>query len=317
MAYFHQPVLLNEVLQYLDPQPNQNFIDGTVGGAGHSAAILERAKPDGILIGLDRDPKAIEAARNNLKKFGSRAILVQENYSNINQVIEKIKNKYDAGRSLQFSAILLDLGLSSAQVSSEDERGFSFKTKQVLDMRFGPETELTAAEILNHWPEAELKRIFKEYGEERHAGLIARQIILYRKEQLINFTEQLVEVISQIYDREHYKTNPATKIFQALRIAVNDELNNLTLALPKLLSVLPAGGRLAVISFHSLEDRLVKNFFQTEAKDCLCAKELPICVCGHHKSVKILTKKPITAQAEEIRNNPRSRSAHLRVGQKL
>lgn len=317
MAYFHQPVLLNEVLQYLNPQPNQNFIDGTVGGGGHSAAILEQTGPDGILIGLDRDPMATCAARNNLKKFGERAILVQENYSNLISVIENKHKNYDAGHSLQFSAILLDLGLSSAQVSLEDERGFSFQGKQSLDMRFGPDTELTAAEILNRWPEEELKRIFKNYGEERHSGLIAQKIVAYRKTQSIDFTDQLVEIVGQIYDREHYKTNPATKIFQALRIAVNDELNNLTLALPKLLSALPKGGRLAVISFHSLEDRLVKNFFQTEAKDCWCAKELPICVCNHQKSVKILTKKPITASSEEIRNNPQSRSAHLRVAQKL
>ncbi len=330
MPYFHQPVLLKEVLEYLNPQPNQNFIDGTVGGAGHAGAILNQTGPKGILIGLDRDPRAIEAAKANLKKFGQRAILIQENYSNLISVIEKAprqssgqasakggNNNYEAGHSLQFSAILLDLGLSSAQVSPEDERGFSFKTRQVLDMRFGPEANLTAAEILNTWSEAELVKIFKEYGEERHARLIAQRIIAYRKAQPIKYTDQLTAIISQIYANSFYKVNPATKIFQALRIAVNDELNNLTQALPRLLSILPTGGRLAIISFHSLEDRLVKIFFQTEAKDCLCPKNLPICVCGHKRAVKILTKKPVMALAEENKNNPRSRSAKLRVAVKL
>ncbi|MFA6304959.1 MAG: 16S rRNA (cytosine(1402)-N(4))-methyltransferase RsmH [Patescibacteria group bacterium] len=318
MAYFHQPVLLNEVLDYLNPLPNQNFIDGTVGGGGHAGAILEKIKPAGILIGLDRDPLAIKAASENLKKFKERVILVQENYSNLTEVIQKNKNtNHDTANNLQFSGILLDLGLSSAQVSETDLRGFSFKGAQTLDMRFGPQTELTAEEIINDWPAEKLIQIFKEYGEETRAKLIVQKIINYRIQKRIKLTDQLVGIINQAIGFGRGKINPATKVFQALRIAVNDELENLQQTLPKLLEILPTGGRLVIISFHSLEDRIVKNFFQAQARGCICPKILPVCCCNHTPAIKILTRKSVTASPEELQKNPRARSAKLRAVEKL
>lgn len=310
MTYFHQPVLLKEVLEYLNPKANQNFIDGTIGGGGHASAILEKAKPEGKLLGLDRDPKAIAAAEQNLKVYKNRVILIQDSYKNIEEIIY--------GRIvLQFSGILLDLGLSSAQVSVEDSRGFSFKTDQPLDMRFGPETKLTAQEILNRWPEQKLFEIFKNYGEEPKAKVIARKIIKQRLEREFKTTLDLVELIDKVYSNFRRHLHPATKVFQALRIAVNNELETLTEALPKLLKVLSPRGRLAVISYHSLEDRIVKRFFQQAAKDCVCPVNFPECRCNHRKQVLILTKKAVTPSWAEIKANPRSRSAKLRVIQKI
>ena len=229
------------------------------------------------------------------------------------------KKRFDLG----FAGLLLDLGLSSAQVSAEDGRGFSFQSTEALDMRFGPDTALTAAEIVNQWSKEDLIKIFKEYGEEKFAKSIAENIILFRARKLLTATSDLVKIIEDSYPtsgRGHgqgRKIHPATKVFQALRIAVNDELRVLAGFLPQALEALAPGGRLVVISYHSLEDRIVKHFFNQEAKDCLCPKEIPVCVCGHQARLKILTKKPVTPSTEEISKNSRSRSAKLRAAEKV
>ena len=282
MAYFHQPVLVKEVLEYLNLKPNDNVIDCTVGGGGHAVKILEKIGPKGQLLGLDRDPQAITAANQNLKKFSNRITLIQDSYKNTKKIIDEQRF------NLQFHGFLLDLGISSAQIAAEDSRGFSFKSEQTLDMRFGPDTEITAAEILNKWSKEDLIRIFKEYGEEKFAKSIAEKIILFRARKLLTATSDLVNIIESSYPasfargtgRGRSRIHPATKVFQALRIAVNDELKVIKEALPKLLSALEPGGRMVVISYHSLEDRLVKQFFQQEAKGCLCPKEFPVCQIG-------------------------------------
>ncbi|MCX6786062.1 MAG: 16S rRNA (cytosine(1402)-N(4))-methyltransferase RsmH [Candidatus Komeilibacteria bacterium] len=311
MKYFHQPVLLEEVIEYLNPKANQNFIDCTIGGGGHARAILEKIKPNGKLLGLDRDPKAIAATGENLKIYKNRLILINDSYKNIQEII--YGNKID----LQFNGILLDLGLSSAQISAEDERGFSFQADQPLDMRFGPDGSLTAAEILNKWPEQKLLEIFKNYGEEPRARMAAQKIVKQRAVKEFTTTLDLVELMDEVYGGGRGKLNPATKVFQALRIAVNNELENLSAALPKLLQILSRGGRMAVISYHSLEDRIVKHWFQDLTKDCICPKNFPECRCDHRQQADILTKKSIQPASAEIKANPRSRSARLRVMQKI
>jgi len=330
MAYHHQPVLVNEVLEYLNLKPNDNVIDCTLGGGGHAENILERTGPHGHLLALDRDPRALEAAGLRLKKFSKRVTLIQNSYKNLPLLLadppesglnknKNYKKRFDLG----FAGLLLDLGLSSAQVSAEDGRGFSFQSTEALDMRFGPDTALTAAEIVNQWSKEDLIKIFKEYGEEKFAKSIAENIILFRARKLLTATSALVKIIEDSYPtsgRGHgqgRKIHPATKVFQALRIAVNDELRVLAGFLPQALEALAPGGRLVVISYHSLEDRIVKHFFNQEAKDCLCPKEIPVCVCGHQARLKILTKKPVTPSTEEISKNSRSRSAKLRAAEKV
>lgn len=322
MVYFHQPVLVKEVLEYLNLKPNDNVIDGTVGGGGHAEAILKKIGPNGHLLGLDRDPKAIAAAQQRLIRFKNRFTLIQDSYKNLPSIINnyfrvkrnKNKNIYAERSGIQFNHLLLDLGLSSAQVAPKDERGFSFQNDSPLDMRFGPDSFLTAGEILNKWSKDELIKIFKEYGEERYAKKIAEKIVLSRQKKPIKTTLDLVEIIDY---RQRGRIHPATKVFQALRIAVNDELNVLKESLPSILDILSPAGRIAVISYHSLEDRIVKRFFQKEAKDCLCPKNIPICQCHHQARLKIITKKPIVPKFEEIEQNPRSRSAKLRVAEKV
>jgi len=285
----HIPVLVKEVLQYLDPKPNENFIDCTVGEGGHTAAILEKNKPNGKVLGIDLDPQA---------DLMSRLILINDSYINLQEIVEKINFK-------PINGILLDLGMSSVQLEKSG-RGFTFLKDEPLDMRYAPEiTNLTAEKIINEWPEEEIKRILEEYGEEKFSRQIARKIIEERNPpaggKKIKSTFQLVEVIKKAkfqYGRIHC----ATKTFQALRIAVNDELGNLKRVLPQAISVLSSGGRLVVISFHSLEDRIVKNFFKEQSEQGI---------------VKILLKKPITASEEERGSNPRSRSAKLRAIIKL
>ncbi len=308
---FHQPVLLAEVIHYLNPQPNQNFVDATVGMGGHARAILERTAPGGKLLALDWDPDAIARAQENLRQFASRIIFVNKNYNQLKEVV------YEHQFS-QISGIVCDLGYSSAQVE-DGERGFSFFSKGILDLRYNPTTELTADYILHHFSEEQLKKIFKELGEERLAGKIARAIVRRRKEERIT-GEILNKLVVEIY-KQHFKKpsklHPATKVWQALRIEVNKELDSLSVFLPQAVSVLEPGGRIAVISFHSLEDRIVKRFFKQEATDCLCDERLPQCICQHRVQLKIITKKPVVPSAEEIAQNPRARSARLRVAEKL
>jgi 16S rRNA (cytosine1402-N4)-methyltransferase len=310
MKFEHAPVLLKEVLEYLDPKANENFIDCTLGGGGHAKEILEKTSPNGKLLGIDLDPEAISASQNKLQAFKSRIKLVNDNFKNLKQII------YVAGFN-KINGILLDLGLSSYELQDR-ARGFSFKGSAFLDMRFGS-TGKTAADILNKYKEEDLIRIFREYGEERYAKQIAQEIVKERKHNQISKTDQLVSIIQKVYQNKPKpkKIHPATKVFQALRIEVNDELNNLKSTLPQALAALGKGGRLVVISFHSLEDRIVKEFFKREAKECLCPPQLPVCICGHKAQLKILTKKVIIPSLAEIKSNPRSRSAKLRAAQKI
>ncbi|MFH1366469.1 MAG: 16S rRNA (cytosine(1402)-N(4))-methyltransferase RsmH [Patescibacteria group bacterium] len=317
----HVPVLLKEVIEYLNPQSNQNFIDLTLGGGGHAAAILEKTGPKGLLIGVELDKKTLEIAKNKLAKYTDRVILISDNFKNIN----KIKNEQFS--NLAIHSVLLDLGLSSYSLS-DDNRGFSFQTDGQLDMRFDPSSGgITAAEILNTYSFGKLSRIFREYGEDKFYKMIAAKVIQCRAIQKFTQTKQLVSAVLQVY-KSKLKSNkeipylrggihPATKIFQALRLAVNEELENLKAVLPQIKDLIVPGGRIAVISFHSLEDRIVKQFFRKESRDCICLVEMPICQCHHKKSLKILTKKPVIPERQEVSDNLRSRSAKMRVAEKL
>lgn len=305
MHSVHIPVLLKEIIAYLDPKPNQNFIDCTLGGAGHAREILKRNGPQGKLLGLDWNREAIEQGRETLAEFSGRAVLAQSNFANLKKIIEA--QNFD-----NIQGILLDLGFSSLELENS-KRGFSFQKDEPLDMRYGDEGE-TAAEIVNSRDARELAKIFREYGEEERAWKIAQAIVRGRGEQKVKTTQDLVRIIG---GKGSKKIHPATKVFQALRIAVNHELENLAEVLPQALEVLAPGGRLAVISFHSLEDRIVKNFFKIESCGCLCGPEIPVCVCKHQKQLKILTKKPVKPKLKESNQNPRARSAKLRVAEKL
>ncbi len=306
----HIPVLQKEVLKYLNPKPNENFIDCTIGEGGHTLAILERNGPKGKVLGIEWDLKQIENCKLKIKNFKERVILVWDNFANLKAITER-------ERFWQVSGILFDLGLSSWHLE-ESKRGFSFLRNEPLVMRYNRnhgesisrdssgisvEEGLTAEKIVNEWPEKEIEKILKEFGQERFAKQIAKKIIEERKSKTIKTTFQLVEIIKQAtppwYQRR--KIHPATRTFQALRIAINDELNNLEMALPQALEILKKGGRMVVISFHSLEDRIVKNFFRKKSK----------------KNLIILNKNPIRPTFEEIKINPRSRSAKLRVAQKI
>jgi 16S rRNA (cytosine1402-N4)-methyltransferase len=291
----HIPVLEEETLKILDPKPNENFIDATMGHAGHSLRILERTGPSGKLLGIDQTPEQIETARDRTKDFAGRVALAMDNFSNL----KDIAGRNDIG---PINGILFDLGFSSWHVD-ESGKGFTFQKDEPLLMNYAPDG-LTAEQIVNQWPEEDLEMIFSQYGQEKFSKKIARQIEGSRRKKPITSTLQLVEEIKAAVPQryQHGKTHCATRVFQALRIAANQELENLRRALPQALEILAPGGRLAVISFHSLEDRIVKVFLkEEEAKG----------------SVKILTKKPIAPGPAEIGSNPRSRSAKLRAVQKI
>jgi 16S rRNA (cytosine1402-N4)-methyltransferase len=302
----HIPVLTEEVLQALAVQPGGRYVDCTLGGGGHSAGILEHISPGGQLLGIDADPNAVYAARQRLSKYRDSMLLVNDNYSNL----ESICYKYDF---VPVHGILFDLGLSSLQLN-EAGRGFSFQQDAPLDMRFNPEQELTAADIVNNYSEEELARIIKTYGEESGAYRIAGYIV---RERPVKTTLELARIIEKGIGRKQKKIHPATKTFQALRIAVNHELENLAIALKQAIDILGFEGRLVVISYHSLEDRIVKQFMQQESKDCICPPEVLVCNCGHTASIRQMNKRVITPSQEEIRNNPRSRSARMRVAERI
>jgi len=314
--YHHIPVLLNEVLDNLKVASNKYYIDCTLGGGGHAIEILKKTKPRGKVLAFDLDSKAVEATiiKAKKEKVQSNLIIVNDNFKTLKQ------KAYGNGFS-QVDGILFDLGLSSGQLQDQS-RGFSFLAEGMLDMKFSDSSsdQITAEEILNKWSEQELIKIFKEYGEEPLASEIAKNIVINRKKNLITKPSQLVEIISTLYKKRYKhksKINPATKVFQALRIAVNDELENLKQALPQAIELLDSGGRVAVISYHSLEDRIVKNFFNQESKNCLCPPNRPTCTCEHKRTIKVITKKPITPSRDELLENPRSRSAKLRIAQKI
>lgn len=285
----------------LQPRTGGVYVDGTVGAGGHAAAILQRSAPDGRLYGLDRDPAALEIARQRLAQFGDRVHLFHCNFDQLARL-----------ELPPADGILLDLGLSSMQLD-RPERGFSFQQAGPLDMRMNPTAGQTAADLVNNLPEQELADLIYQYGEERHSRRIARAIVRARP---IHSTVELARLVAGAGRSGSRRIHPATRTFQALRIATNDELGALERTLPQAIARLKPGGRLAVISFHSLEDRIVKHFFRREARDCICPPKQPICTCQHQATVQIITKKPITPDLAEQDQNPRSRSAKLRVAEK-
>ncbi|HBT47530.1 MAG TPA: 16S rRNA (cytosine(1402)-N(4))-methyltransferase [Peptococcaceae bacterium] len=295
MEFRHEPVLLSQVVEFLDPQPGEIFVDGTVGGGGHASALLERLQPGGLLLGLDRDEEALAAASERLRPFGAAVRLVRARFSQLPDVLVQEGFR-------RIDGLLLDLGVSSYQLENP-ERGFSYQVDGPLDMRFDREDGLTAADIVNTWPEGELARIIREYGEERWASRIARFIIRARRRGPITSTGELVEIIKDAIPARARRSgpHPAKRTFQALRIAINDELGELQRLLSRLPEVLSPGGRVAVISFHSLEDRLVKRAFKGLSPQVL----------------EILTPKPVVATPEEIARNPRARSARLRAARRV
>ncbi len=321
IEYRHIPVMLKEVIEILNPAPGQKFIDCTLGGGGYSQAILERIGDGGQVLAIDLDESAIANAKLNFKteikniypRRGKKLILAHENFKNLQNIIKK----YFAADT-KFDGVVLDLGLSSAQLEDR-HRGFSFNLPVApLGMNFGEQIGETAENIINSWSAEALAKIFKDYGEEKFAYKIALAIERERRLKRIVATGQLVEIIiKNAPPRFHSKIHPATKIFQALRIAVNQELENLQTVLPQAVDSLKPGGKLVVISYHSLEDRIVKQYFKQESKDCLCPPSLPICQCGHKASLKILTHKILRPTEEEVLNNQRSRSAKLRAAEKI
>jgi 16S rRNA (cytosine1402-N4)-methyltransferase len=317
--YQHQSVLLEEVVQFLQPQSNQHFIDGTLGGGGHTEALLKMTGPKGNVLAFELDQRAITAAQARLKDYKKRLFIVNKSYVNLKEEWEKVVGKLPV-----IQGIILDLGLSSDQLDKAN-RGFSFKDDGPLDMRFDTTNQtLTAEDIILTWSEDKLYKIFREYGEEPKAQRLARGIIKNRsswtkqKQKLTTsmFVSTILGILN-IKNTARFKTHPATRIFQALRIAVNEELTNVQKVLPQALDVLPAGGRLAIISFHSLEDRIVKRYFKEESLKCICPPNIPVCVCQKKQRVKLVTTKGIKPTAKEIKNNPRSRSAILRVIEKI
>jgi 16S rRNA (cytosine1402-N4)-methyltransferase len=303
----HHPVLYKEVLHALRPRRGEHYVDGTVGAGGHAWGILQTSAPDGLLLGLDLDPQALKLAGERLAVFGVRAVLVQASYASLLQQIKAMGWK-------SVSGILLDLGVSSMQLNVA-ERGFSFQSDAPLDMRFDPDGPVTAADLVNSLSEHEIADLIFRYGEERQARKIARAIVSSRP---IFTTGQLSEVISRVYrTARHKRIHPATLTFQALRIAVNRELQALEKFLPQAVAALSPGGRLVVIAYHSLEDRIVKQFLRQESQDCICPSRQPVCTCGHRATMKEITRRPLVPQMDEINSNPRARSARLRVAEKL
>jgi len=305
-AVVHEPVLLEECLAALAVQRGGRYVDCTVGGAGHAAAILEEASPGGRLLGIDADPRAVKLARERLRRHGKDVVLVNENF----KYLENICIRYGFR---PVNGIVFDLGMSSLQLG-EEGRGFSFQQDAPLDMRFSRGQPVTAADIVNTYDEPRLADVLHRYGEERRSRQIARRIVEKRPLQT---TRELARVVEQAAGGARGRVHPATRTFQALRIAVNEELESLETALDQALNVLGVGGRIVVISFHSLEDRIVKGFFRREAQSCICPPGLPACVCHHSPRLRMIGQKPTRPSPAEVRSNPRSRSARMRVGERI
>jgi len=301
----HLPVLYKTIITALQPHSSGHYIDGTLGAAGHAAGILEASAPDGELLGLDLDPQALAIARERLAPFGERAHIVQGSYTTMKETAAKLG--WDA-----VDGIVLDFGVSSMQLDTP-ERGFSFLTDGPLDMRFSPNAGISAGEMVNTFAEEDLADIIFRYGEDRSARRIARAIVGNRP---FESTKQLADLILKSVGRPE-RIHPATRTFQALRIAVNGELDSIETVIPIAVSLLKPGGRLAAISFHSLEDRIVKEYFRHESRDCICPPRQPICTCGHKASITEINRKPIEATQEEVQENSRARSAKLRIAEKM
>jgi 16S rRNA (cytosine1402-N4)-methyltransferase len=308
---FHDPVMIKEVVESLRCKAGGIYVDGTVGGGGHAGAMLEQSAPDGLLIGIDRDEEALGEAESRLSRFGRRKILVKGNFVDIAAILTGLQIKLVEG-------IILDLGVSSHQLE-EAGRGFSFAQEGPLDMRMDRAQNFSAGDLVNNFAECELAKIIREYGEERMAGRIARAIVRKRSAAPITTTAELAAVVCQatppVYGRQ--KIHPATRTFQAIRIAVNNELADLPRAIENGVEVLAEGGRFSIIAFHSLEDRIVKNEFRGREGGCSCPPRLPVCICRHKASLRVLTKKPLRPGPEELASNPRARSARLRTAERI
>ena len=302
----HIPVLYEEIIRCIKPHSSGKYVDGTVGSGGHAAGILQASEPDGMLLGLDIDSCAVNTAGIALKMFGERAILKKSSY------VEMAKCVSDLGWH-KVDGIVLDLGLSSQQLEKA-ERGFSFNLEGPLDMRFDSTEELRADDIVNGWPQHEIAKILYELGEETQGNKIARALV---SERPIKSTVQLAQIVANCKRHSKFGRHVATKTFQALRIAVNKEIDNIVNVLPKALEILAPGGRIAIIAFHSLEDRLVKRFFSKESQDCVCPVEQITCVCNHRATITRVNRRPISPTDREIAENRRSRSARLRVAEKI
>lgn len=302
----HKAVLYQECLTALQPYSGGSYIDGTVGAGGHTRGILERCAPDGTVLAFDRDPDALELARAHVGEWGNRVTWLQANYADMQMLAPQ--NGF-----AQVDGILLDLGVSSMQLDTPS-RGFALRYDAPLDMRFGSDQMETAADLVNTLPEADLANVLWQYGELRNSRQLARLLVRNRP---ITTTTQLADLVAANSPRHNKRIHPATLVFQALRIAVNDELGALERGLPSAIELLKPGGRFAIISFHSLEDRFVKNLFRDLSRDCICPPQQPICTCDWQPVVRLVTRKAIQASDEEIQNNPRSRSARLRVAEKL
>ncbi len=302
----HKSVLLNEAVSALQVRPGKRYVDCTIGMGGHTLAILERSLATGQVLGIDADPEAIRIARIKLADYERSVLLVNDNFANLEAICQK-------SNFLPVDGIIFDLGISSPQIDTA-ERGFSFQLDAQLDMRFNPNQILTATDLVNILPEDKLAQLIREYGEEHHCRKIARYIV---KNRPVISTLELASIVEQAVGSRRRKIHPATKTFLALRIVVNHELENLETALNQSINCLDRRGRLVVISYHSLEDRIVKQFIKQETKGCVCPPHTPVCNCGHAPSLKLISKKVITPSMEEIESNPRSRSAKLRVAERL
>ena len=307
MEFNHKSVMLEECIEGLSIKPNGIYVDGTMGGAGHSKEIAKRISKDGLLIGIDRDEEAICVAKERLKEFNNIKF-VHDNHDNIKNILEKLDITGVDG-------ILLDLGVSSYQLDQRN-RGFSYMKDAKLDMRMDKTQELTAKKVINEYSEENLSKIIFEYGEERFSRAIARKIIDYRKNKEIETTDELVKIIEEIVPRRNKEGHPAKRTFQAIRIEVNNEIKPLYQTIIDSIDVLNSGGRLCVITFHSLEDRAVKNAFNDSIGKCTCPPDLPYCVCGAKSKGKIITKKPLLPKEAELQENSRSKSAKLRIFEK-
>lgn len=309
--YTHRPVLLGECIEALNIRPEGIYLDGTLGRAGHSREIARRLSGSGRLICVDRDQAALDAAQERLGEWMDRVTLVHSNFDRVSEILDELGISGVDG-------MLFDLGVSSPQLD-DGSRGFSYMADAPLDMRMDRSEGLTAADVVNTWSQEELRRILFQYGEERYAPLIAAAIVRRREERPIETTLELVDIIKEAMPARALKEkqHPAKRSFQAIRIAVNDELSSVDRMIQSAVPRLNKGGRLAVITFHSLEDRIVKTGFGAFAKGCICPPDFPVCVCGRTPDIKLVNKKPILPSQQEIEENPRARSAKLRVAEKL
>ncbi|NLV25512.1 MAG: 16S rRNA (cytosine(1402)-N(4))-methyltransferase RsmH [Deltaproteobacteria bacterium] len=308
---FHRPVMPEEVLRMLAPRSGGVYLDGTVGGGGHARLILENSAPDGFLVGIDRDAEAVRKAYQTLSSFGSRVFLYQGSFVDLDKALQS------AGKE-RLDGVLLDLGVSSHQLDL-DSRGFSFMRDAPLDMRMDTSSGMTAQEAVNSLEEEELARVFRDYGEERFARRIARRIVERRREMALTSTLQLAELVRDTVPGGggRLRIHPATRVFQALRILVNGELEHLRWGLEKVIDFLAPEGRLLVMTYHSLEARIVKEIFHRETVGCICPPTLPVCVCNHRPRLALLSGKGIKPREEEVAANPRARSAVLRGARRL